>query len=154
MNTIQIVPFKEVYASKVLKLMRSSSGIDHHTDYTLWQAAHFDPELFFIALDDNRIAGYLFGRNIKESALLWQIAVDTKDRGKGIGKKLVSALIFSAKKNDFRSIITTITPDNIASKVTISSAAKSSGFSMNEVGITSSFGGSMKKEIIYEIKLN
>jgi hypothetical protein len=25
---------------------------------------------------------------------------------------------------------------------------------MNEVGITSSFGGSMKKEIIYEIKLN
>jgi L-amino acid N-acyltransferase YncA len=96
----------------------------------------------------------LFGRNIKESALLWQISVDTKDRGKGIGKKLVSALIFSAKKNDFRSIITTITPDNIASKVTISSAAKSSGFSMNEVGITSSFGGSMKKEIIYEIKLN
>lgn len=154
MNTIQIVPFKEEYASKVLKLMRSSSGIDHHTDYTLWQAAHFDPELFFIALVDNRIAGYLFGRSTKESVLLWQIAVDTKDRGKGIGKKLVSALISSAKKNDFRSIITTITPDNIASKVTISAAAKSSGFSMNEVGITSSFGGSMKKETIYEIKLN
>tara|TARA_R110001583_G_scaffold158239_1_gene310197 strand:+ start:2917 stop:3414 length:498 start_codon:yes stop_codon:yes gene_type:complete len=154
MNTIQIVPFKEEYASKVLKLMRSSSGIDHHTDYTLWQAAHFDPELFFIALVDNCIAGYLFGRSTKESVLLWQIAVDTNNCGKGIGKKLVSALIYSAKKNNFRSIITTITPDNIASKVTISSAAKSCGFCMIDVGMTSDFGGSMAKEIIYEIKFN
>jgi L-2,4-diaminobutyric acid acetyltransferase len=154
MSNIQVVPFKEEYASKVLKLMRSSGGIDHHTDYTLWQAAYFDPELFFTALVDKRIAGYLFGRSTKDSILLWQIAVDRKERGKGIGKKLVSALIHYAKNNNFSSIITTITPDNIASKVTISSAAKSCGFCLIDVGMTSDFGGSMAKEIIYEIKFN
>ena len=154
MSKIQIIPFKEEYANKVLKLMHSSNGIDHHTDYTLWQAAHFDPDLFFIALVDNQIAGYLFGRKTRDSVFLWQMVVDKKERGKGIGKKLVSAFIFSAKKNKFRSIITTITPDNLASKATISSAAKSCGFSINEAGMTSSFGGCMKKEIIYEIKFN
>lgn len=154
MSNITIIPFKEEYANKVLKLMRSSCDIDHHTDYTLWQAAHFDPTLFFIALIDNRIAGYLFGRNTGDSAFLWQMAVDTKEHGKGIGKKLVSEFILSAKTNNYRSIITSISPDNVASKATISSAATSCGLSLKKSGMTSSFGGCMKKEIIYEITIN
>lgn len=154
MCNIQIIPFKEAYANNVLNLMRSSNNIDHHTEYTLWQIAHFDPDLFFIALVDNRMVGYLFGRSTKESVFLWQMAVDKKNRGKGIGKKLVLALINSANKNKFSSIITTVTPDNLSSKATIFSAVKSCGLSINTVGTTSNFGGAMKKEVIYEIKFN
>ncbi len=148
---IQIIPFKEAFAQQTLSLMKSSNDIDHHTDYTLWQASHFDRELFFIALVGNRVVGYIFGRSIDDGVLLWQIAVDKTQQGKGIGKNLVASLINSAKHKNVRAITTTISADNHSSKATIFSAAKACGLSTHKVGMTSDFGGAMKKEIIYEL---
>ncbi len=151
MSNIQITPFNERFAQQTLTLMRSSNEIDHHTDYTLWQASHFDADLFFIALADQQVIGYIFGRSVNDGILLWQIAVDKKEQGKGVGKKLVSSLITSAKQKNVNAIVTTISVDNHSSKAAIFSAAKSCGLSTRKVGMTSDFGGTMKKEVIYEL---
>ncbi|TPH13424.1 GNAT family N-acetyltransferase [Litorilituus lipolyticus] len=153
MSQIEIVLFKEEYANSVLELMHSTPEVDHHTDYTLWQAAYFDPGLFFVALKNNLVVGYLFGRNSHDSVLLWQFAVSKAYQGSGIGKKLVSAFILSAKTQQYRKIFTTITKENNASKAAIYSAAKQHGLLVSEVGETSNFGGKMKPEKIFKIDL-
>jgi len=154
MSQIEIVLFKEEYANSVLELMHSTPEVDHHTDYTLWQAAYLDPGLFFVALSNSQVVGYLFGRSCHDSAFLWQFAVAKNQQGKGVGRRLASAFILSAKTQQYRAIITTIAESNIASKAAIESAAKVHHLTLVENGETSTFGGNMKTEKIFKVELN
>jgi len=50
-----------------------------------------DDEMFFVAELDSKIVGYILGEPMKGNmAYLSLLAVDTKIRGKGIGKKLIA----------------------------------------------------------------
>jgi ribosomal protein S18 acetylase RimI-like enzyme len=48
-------------------------------------------KMFFIAEENKKVAGYILGEPLKgKVALLGMLTVDERERGKGIGKKLVA----------------------------------------------------------------
>ncbi|MBL4595125.1 MAG: GNAT family N-acetyltransferase [Robiginitomaculum sp.] len=145
--------FSESKAQAVINLMCSTQSIDHHTEYTLWQAATFDPDFFWVANHGGKLAGYVFGRMVDSEAFLWQVAVSKEKRKKGVGRALIDAFFREAKSKKATAILTTITADNTASEGLIGSVAKQYEKNMVLSGATGTFGGTMSEENFYRISL-
>lgn len=65
----------------------------------------FLDQLFLVAIENNKVVGYIMGeKNKSKFIFLNLIAVDKKQRGKGIGKLLLKEFENRAKKMKFENI--------------------------------------------------
>ncbi len=106
---------------------------------------------------DTKLVGVVSGYRLSESPdtlFIWQVCTHKEMRGKGVAKQMVRALLARENLQDIRSLLTTISPSNTASKNLFLSLAEESSAKIEEVGKfdSESFGGDgHEEEIIYRI---
>jgi len=86
-------------------------------------ARHFN-STSLVALSEDDVVGYVVGYQPPgrpDTVFVWQVGVDVQQQGKGLGKKLLTALI---EKNRPRFLEATIAPDNQASVNLFKSVAR------------------------------
>jgi ribosomal-protein-alanine N-acetyltransferase len=92
-TSIQVQPFQPSNLDRIVAIEQASFGDEAWDAKLLLEYFRNSPELFFIAKIGRRIAGYILTVNIagSRSAELVSIAVDPRDRRRGVGKALLDA---------------------------------------------------------------
>jgi len=74
--------------SKIKELATPEGG---HISENYFKKNVDDDEMFFVAEEDGKIVGYILGEPLKDNlTFLSLLTVDESQRGKGLGKKLIS----------------------------------------------------------------
>jgi L-2,4-diaminobutyric acid acetyltransferase len=98
-------------------LVKSCKPLDENSMYcNLVQVDHFR-DTCVVAEVDGEVVGWISGHIIpkKNELFVWQVAVSSKARGLGLGRKMLLALIENDACSDVTLLKTTITKDNDAS---------------------------------------
>ncbi|EHK87411.1 diaminobutyrate acetyltransferase [Saccharomonospora azurea SZMC 14600] len=109
------------------RIARDSQKLDLNSSYAylLWCVDFADTSV--VARVDGEIVGFVIGYRRPtdpESVLVWQVAVDSSQRGRGLAGTLLDDLFGKLVDSGVRYLDTTITPDNEASIRLFSSFAK------------------------------
>jgi len=101
------------------QLVRACPPLDTNSSYcNLLQASHFNTTSVAAILDDElvgSITGYLIPDRT-DTLFVWQVAVHTKARGKGLAKAMLHNLLERMMPEGVCFLETSITPDNEASQ--------------------------------------
>ena len=133
--------------------------IHQHSQVAPWKLSTFEdcftkPYYGVLAFDNDKIVGYAIMLEVVDEATLMDIAVDSRARGKGIGRALVDFVIEASVKNAMREIWLEVRESNH----TAISLYESSGFEhietrknyytvrSNDDGNNKSSGNSAQKE--------
>lgn len=112
---------------RVHALIARCKPLDENSMYlNLLQCTHFSDTCVVAQMGDD-IVGFVSGYIVPgqpDVLFVWQIAVDSKARGLGLGKRLLRALLARRPWEHIRYIHTTITADNDASWGLFKSLAK------------------------------
>lgn len=99
-------------------LIAACPPLDANSLYcNLLQTSHF-ADSCILAERDNRTVGWISGYRLPtdpQTLFIWQVAVDASARGRGLGERMLTALLARRGLADIRQIQTTITPSNQAS---------------------------------------
>lgn len=93
--------------------------------YLLW--CHDFSDTSVVAKVDGEPVGFIIGYrrpSVPDTAVVWQVAVDASQRGRGLAGKLLDAMFTRLTAVGVRHLETTITPDNTASIALFSSFAR------------------------------
>ncbi|WP_183649166.1 diaminobutyrate acetyltransferase [Prauserella isguenensis] len=109
------------------RIARDSQKLDLNSSYAylLWCRDFADTSV--VARADGEPVGFVMGYRrpaTPDSLLVWQVAVDDSQRGRGLAGKMLDALFERATSTGVRYLDTTITPDNDASIRLFTSFAK------------------------------
>jgi [ribosomal protein S18]-alanine N-acetyltransferase len=91
--SIEVHPFERRDLDRVAEIERVSFGKDAWQTELFLDYWRLTPELFLIAKDSNRIAGYSITRTDWRGAELESIAVDPRYRGRGVAQALLQSTI-------------------------------------------------------------
>ncbi|MBB4687898.1 diaminobutyrate acetyltransferase [Amycolatopsis jiangsuensis] len=109
------------------RIARDSQKLDLNSPYAYLLWCRDFAETSVVARVDGAAVGFVIAyRRPSEpaAALVWQVAVDASQRGKGLAGKLLDGLYTRLVENGVRYLETTITPDNEASIRLFTSFAK------------------------------
>ncbi|MFF5989868.1 diaminobutyrate acetyltransferase [Prauserella flavalba] len=109
------------------RIARDSQKLDLNSSYTYLLWCRDFAETSVVARVDGNTVGFVIGYrrpDAPDTALVWQVAVDDSQRGRGLAGKLLDALFNRLVDDGVRYLDTTITPDNEASIRLFSSFAK------------------------------
>lgn len=109
------------------RIARDSQKLDLNTPYAylLWCRDFADTSV--VAKVDGQAVGFVIAYRrpvAPDAALVWQVAVDASQRGKGLAGALLDELFTRLVHHGVRYLETTVTPDNEASIRTFASFAK------------------------------
>jgi [ribosomal protein S18]-alanine N-acetyltransferase len=90
---IDVRPFERRNLSRVVEIERASFGKDAWPAEAFVEYCQESPELFLIARQGRRIAGYSITRTSWRGAELESIAVDPRYRGRGVAQALLDATV-------------------------------------------------------------
>ena len=111
------------------ELVKACPPLDLNSSYLYFlQASHF-AETCLLAEQNGEIVGFVSAYLRPDSAqdlFIWQVAVASQARGKGLGRQLVSQLIATqiTKGQPLKSVSCTISPSNLASQGLFKSLAE------------------------------
>ncbi|AXB45567.1 diaminobutyrate acetyltransferase [Amycolatopsis albispora] len=113
--------------AELWRIARDSQKLDLNSPYAylLWCRDFADTSV--VARSGDAAVGFVIGYrkpSDPETALVWQVAVDASQRGKGLAGALLDALFDRLVGQGVRYLETTITPDNQASIKLFESFAK------------------------------
>lgn len=103
--------------------------------YLMWCHDFADTSLVARVGDD--VVGFVIGYRrptAPDTVVVWQIAVDRSQRGRGTAGALLDALVSRLAENGVRYMETTITPDNAASNALFASLAQRWSAAMDRAG--------------------
>ena len=101
----------------IWELVRACKPLDENSMYcNIVQAEHFRDTCVVAELDGD-VVGWISGHMIpgQEAFFVWQVAVSSKARGLGLGRKMLTHLVNRDECADAKELKTTITEDNDAS---------------------------------------
>lgn len=109
------------------RIARDSQKLDLNTPYAylLWCRDFADTSV--VAKVDGHAVGFVIAYrrpSAPDAALVWQVAVDASQRGRGLAGALLDELFTRLARQGVRYLETTVTPDNEASIRTFASFAK------------------------------
>lgn len=109
------------------RIARDSQKLDLNSSYAylLWCLDFADTSV--VARVDGEVVGFVMGcrrPTTPDAALVWQVAVDSSQRGRGLAGTLLDELYARLVEEGVRYLDTTITPDNEASIRLFESFAK------------------------------
>ena len=105
---------------------------------------------------DGEVVGFVIGYRrptAPDTVVVWQIAVDAGQRGRGTAGALLDSLVGSLERHGVRHVETTITPDNDASIALFRSLANRCGAEMSVAGEfeAGEFPDEHEAEVLYRI---
>ncbi len=113
--------------AELWRIARDSAKLDLNSPYAYMLWCRDFAESSVVAREDGKAVGFVIAYrrpDAPESALVWQVAVDASQRGKGLAGALLDALYTRLVSEGVRYLETTITPDNEASIRLFASFAK------------------------------
>lgn len=113
------------------------SGLDRNSTYAYVMFAEYHPLTSVVAEVDSSLVGFVTGFRIPadpDTLFVWQIAVDDRARGRGIGAMMLDELV---SRTGVRTVEATVTPSNAASDALFRGLARRHG---NEVALATAFG--------------
>ncbi|MET8995330.1 diaminobutyrate acetyltransferase [Amycolatopsis sp. Hca4] len=113
--------------AELWRIARDSAKLDLNSPYAYMLWCRDFAESSVVAREDGRAVGFVIAYrrpDEPEAALVWQVAVDSSQRGKGLAGALLDALYTRLVGDGVRYLETTITPDNEASIRLFTSFAK------------------------------
>lgn len=114
----------------IFELVRDCKPLDENSPYcNLLQCDHFS-DTCVVAEIDGEIAGWVSGYlkpGSDDTLFIWQVAVSDKARGRGLGRKMINAILMRDVCENVDTIQTTITRDNEASWALFRSFARRMG---------------------------
>jgi L-2,4-diaminobutyric acid acetyltransferase len=117
----------KVDGAALWRIARDSKKLDLNSSYAymLWCRDFADTSV--VAKVDGETVGFVTGYrrpDEPETAMVWQVAVDASQRGRGLAGKLLDELLTRLVGQGVRYLETTITPDNKASVALFTSFAQ------------------------------
>lgn len=143
---------------KVWELIRSAGTLDLNSAYCYIMLCDYFRDTCLIAEQDGKLAGFVSafrppGR--EDTLFVWQIAVASEVRGRGIGKALLDELLARCGDLPVHYVEATISPSNQASRQLFGSLARRFGSAfIVEEGYPVEFfpgGASHEEESLYRI---
>lgn len=109
------------------RIARDSQKLDLNSSYAYLLWCHDFSDTSVVARVDGEPVGFVIGYrrpSVPDTAVVWQVAVDSSQRGRGLAGKLLDAMFSRLTGAGVRYLETTITPDNEASIALFSSFAR------------------------------
>lgn len=100
------------------RVARDSQKLDLNSSYAYLMWCHDFAETSVVARVEGEVVGFVMGyrrQRVPESVVVWQVAVDGSQRGKGLAGRMLDAMYSRLIETGTRYLETTITPDNAAS---------------------------------------
>ncbi len=109
------------------RITRDSGALDVNSSYTYLLWCRDFARTSAVARSDGTVVGFVTGYvrpDAPDTLVVWQIAVDSSQRGGGVAGKLLGHLLDRVIARGVRYLETTITPDNAASIKLFSALAR------------------------------
>lgn len=135
------------------RIARDSGKLDLNSSYAYLLWCHDFADTSAVARVGDEVVGFVIGyrrQQAPDTVVVWQIAVDAGQRGRGTAAALLDALV---RRTGAQRVETTITPDNEASNKLFRSLADRWGAEMNVVGefAADEFPDDHETEVLYRI---
>jgi L-2,4-diaminobutyric acid acetyltransferase len=140
-------------AAAIWRIARDSGKLDLNSSYAYLLWCHDFADTSAVARVDDEVVGFVIGYlrpAAQDTVVVWQVAVDASQRGKGTAVALLDALV---RHTGARQVETTITQDNEASIALFRSLAGRWGAQMNVTGefAAGEFPDEHEAELLYRI---
>jgi len=144
----------------IWRIARDSRKLDLNSSYAYLLWCHDFADTSAVARVGGEVVGFVIGYRrpaAPDTVVVWQIAVDASQRGRGTAGALLDALVGDLvddrDKGGVRYVETTITPDNDASNALFCSLASRWGAEMNVAGEfeAGEFPDEHDTEVLYRI---
>jgi L-2,4-diaminobutyric acid acetyltransferase len=112
--------------AEMWKLVKNST-LDLNSSYKYIMMCEFFAETCVVAREDNKVVGFVTGfipPEKQDTIFVWQVGVDSSQRGKGIASKLILELLSRDSSKKVEYIEATVTPSNKASQSLFRGLAK------------------------------
>jgi L-2,4-diaminobutyric acid acetyltransferase len=122
------------------RIARDSQKLDLNSPYAYLLWCHDFAESSVVARAEGKAVGFVIAYRkpaAPDTALVWQVAVDASQRGKGLAGALLDELFTKLVGEGVRYLETTVTPDNEASIALFGSFAKRWNASMESAELFS-----------------
>jgi L-2,4-diaminobutyric acid acetyltransferase len=143
--------------AQLWRIARDSAKLDLNSPYAYLLWCRDFAETSCVVREAEDVVGFVIGYRrpgAADTALVWQVAVDAAQRGKGLAGQLLDALFERLVPAGVRYLETTITPDNEASIRLFTSFAKRWNAAMETTvlfGADDFPGGGHEPEALYRI---
>lgn len=121
----------------IWRIARDSGKLDLNSSYAYVLWCHDFAETSVVARVDGTVAGFVTGYlrpTAPDTLVVWQVAVDSSQRGKGTAAALLDSLFERLTDQGVRYLETTITADNAASNALFASFAQRWDTQMRHAG--------------------
>ncbi len=111
----------------IWRLVKESGVLDLNSSYMYLLLCKDFSDSCVVAEEDGQLLGFVTGYRPpgRENAIfLWQVGVDAKARGKGLGKRLVEAFLHNPGARGAAYLETTVSPSNEASRALFRAIAR------------------------------
>jgi diaminobutyrate acetyltransferase len=142
--------------AELWRVARDSRTLDLNSSYAylLWCRDFAYTSL--VARVDGRVVGFVIGfirPTEPETVVVWQIAVDSDQRGRGLAAELLDELVDRLAERGVRHLETTISPDNAASIALFTAFARRRGADVDRTDLFGSdhFPDAHEAEDLYRI---
>ena len=111
----------------VWELVRSAGTLDVNSPYSYILLCDLFRQTCIVAEENGKLVGFvsaLIAPMRSDTLFVWQIAVDSSVRGKGLGKAMLKQLLESNAVVPIRYLEATVSPSNIASRSLFQSMAR------------------------------
>ncbi|GAB1514794.1 diaminobutyrate acetyltransferase [Actinophytocola sp. KF-1] len=137
----------------IWRIARDSGKLDLNSSYAYLLWCHDFADTSAVARVGDDVVGFVIGYrrpSAPDTVVVWQIAVDAGQRGRGTAAALLDALV---RRTGARRVETTITPDNAPSNALFRSLADRWGAEMSVAGefTDSEFPDDHETEVRYRI---
>ncbi|GAA5118521.1 diaminobutyrate acetyltransferase [Haloechinothrix salitolerans] len=138
------------------RIARDSRKLDLNSSYAYLMWCHDFASSSVVARSNGDAVGFVMGYrkpDAPDTAVVWQVAVDASQRGKGLAGRMLDAMYASLLNDGVRYLETTITPDNDASIALFSSFANRWGAELDrgELFAVSDFPDEHEREDLFRI---
>ncbi|MGC9443452.1 MAG: diaminobutyrate acetyltransferase [Candidatus Methanospirareceae archaeon] len=113
--------------AKIHALVKNSAPLDVNSRYCYLVLCRYFFRTCVVAEEHNEIIGFISGFRPPLSDnvfFVWQVAVDSQNRRRGLGKRMLHELLHRPENSDIRFLETTVTPSNGASRLLFQSLAQ------------------------------
>lgn len=121
----------------IWRIARDSGKLDLNSSYAYLMWCHDFAGTSAVARVDDEVVGFVIGYRRPtrpDTVVVWQIAVDASQRGRGTAGALLDGLMDRLSRQGVRHLETTITPDNAASNALFAALARRWGAELGRDG--------------------
>lgn len=127
---------RETDAAPMWELVRRGGSLDLNSPYLYLLICTDHADTSVVATDaEGDLVGFVAAYRPPPdpgATFVWQVGVDPKARGRGLGRRLLLGLLAREANRDARELVATVTPDNAASLALFRGVARDLGANVQE----------------------